>query len=154
QAPGQTAWVNLLKGAPTLILLDELPFYLVAAKSRMIGNSDLAQVTAIALSNLLVAVGKGELSQVCVVISDLTGSYTQGSGQIASVLHDLTKETDRSAMSLEPVRINTDEFYKILRKRIFANPPSEARVAAVAQEYAKSVRDARQMDITNESPEQ
>ena len=28
QAPGQTAWVNLLKGEPTLILLDELPPYL------------------------------------------------------------------------------------------------------------------------------
>jgi hypothetical protein len=154
QAPGQTAWINLLKGEPTLILLDELAFYLDAAKSKMIGNSDLAHVTAIALSNLLVAVGKGELSQVCVVLADLTGSYAQGSSQIASVLHDLTKETDRSAMSLEPVRINTDEFYKILRRRIFAEWPSDAEIAAVAEGYAKAVRDARQMDITNESPAQ
>jgi hypothetical protein len=78
QAPGQKAWINLLKGDPTLILLDELPPYFVAAKSKMIGNSDLAQVTAIALSNLLVAIGKGELSQVCLVISDLTDSYRGG----------------------------------------------------------------------------
>lgn len=27
QAPGQSAWINLLKGPPTLILLDELPPY-------------------------------------------------------------------------------------------------------------------------------
>jgi Protein of unknown function (DUF499)/Chitobiase/beta-hexosaminidase C-terminal domain len=153
QAPGQKAWINLLKGEPTLILLDELSPYFTAAKSKMIGNSDLAQVTAIALSNLLVAVGKGELSKVCLVISDLTGSYEEGSSQIASVLQDLTKETDRSAMSLEPVRINTDEFYKILRKRIFSKPPGAAEIASVAQEYANAVRDARQMDITNESPE-
>ena len=110
-------------------------------------------MTAIALSNLLVAVGKSELSQVCVVVSDLTGSYAEGSSQIASVLQDFTKETGRSAMSLEPVRINTDEFYKILRKRIFSKLPLEDEIAAVAQEYAKAVRDARQMDITNESPE-
>jgi hypothetical protein len=154
QAPGQTAWVNLLKGEPTLILLDELPPYLVAARSRMIGNSDLAQVTATALSNLLVAVGKDELSQVCVVVSDLRGTYAEGSSQIASVLHNLTTETERSAMSLEPVRINTDEFYRILRKRIFAELPGEAEVAAVAQAYGKAIREARQMDITNESPEQ
>jgi hypothetical protein len=36
QAPGQTAWVNLLKGEPTLILLDELPPYLENAKSKTI----------------------------------------------------------------------------------------------------------------------
>ena len=111
-----------------------LSFYFVAAKSKMIGNSDLAQVTAIALSNLLVAVGKSELSQVCVVVSDLTGSYAEGSSQIASVLQDFTKETGRSAMSLEPVRINTDEFYKILRKRIFSKLPLEDEIAAVAQD--------------------
>ena len=27
QAPGETAWINLLKGEPTIILLDELPPY-------------------------------------------------------------------------------------------------------------------------------
>ena len=33
QAPGQTAWINLLKGEPLLILLDEIPPYLENAKS-------------------------------------------------------------------------------------------------------------------------
>lgn len=156
QAPGQKAWVSLLKGDPTLILLDELPPYLVSAKSRTIGNSDLASVTATALSNLMVAVGKGDLANVCVVLSDLTGSYAEGVDRIASVLNDLSKETDRGAMNLEPVRINTDEFYHILRKRIFVTEelPSEEEINQVAQGYAKAVRDARQMDITNESPEQ
>jgi predicted AAA+ superfamily ATPase len=141
QAPGQKAWINLLKGDPTLILLDELPPYLVNAKSKAIGNSDLAQVTATALSNLLVAVGKGELANVCVVLSDLTGSYAEGVERIASILNDLSKETDRSAMNLEPVRINTDEFYHILRKRVFEEPPPESEIAALAQAYAKAVRD-------------
>ncbi|WP_296648910.1 DUF499 domain-containing protein, partial [Romboutsia sp. 13368] len=40
QAPGQSAWVNLLKGQPLLILLDEIPPYLVNAKSKAIGNSN------------------------------------------------------------------------------------------------------------------
>ena len=41
-APGQTAWVDLLKGDPLLILLDELPPYLDNAKSKQIGNSYLS----------------------------------------------------------------------------------------------------------------
>ena len=71
KAPGLTAWVNLLKGDPLVILLDEIPFYLVNAKSSVIGNSDLSDVTVTALSNLFIAAGKSELSNVCIVISDL-----------------------------------------------------------------------------------
>src|SRR2546425_13155222 len=85
-APGQTAWMNLLKGEPLLILLDELPPYFENARSKPIGNSDLAVVTTTALSNLLVAVGKNELANVCVVISDLKATYASGSGQITRAL--------------------------------------------------------------------
>lgn len=153
-APGQTAWVNLLRGDPLVIMLDELPPYFENAKSKSIGNSDLSVVSATALSNLLVAIGKDELSNVCLVITDLTASYAGGSQQIIQALNDLDKETGRSAMSLEPVRMNTDEFYLILRKRIFAELPDRETIAEVAQAYAKSIRDARQMDVTNASPEQ
>ncbi|MCF8004660.1 MAG: DUF499 domain-containing protein [Chromatiaceae bacterium] len=153
-APGQTAWVNLLKGDPLVIMLDELPPYFDNAKSKTIGNSDLSVVTATALSNLLVAIGKEELSNVCLVISDLKASYAGGSQQIVQALNELDKETGRTAMSLEPVRMNTDEFYQILRKRLFAKLPEPEQIAEVAQAYAKSVRDARQMDVTNVSPEQ
>jgi Protein of unknown function (DUF499)/Fn3 associated len=153
-APGQTAWVNLLKGAPLVIMLDELPPYFEYAKSKTIGNSDLSVVSSTALSNLLVAIGKDELANVCLVITDLTASYAGGSQQIIQALNELDRETGRTAMSLEPVRMNTDEFYQILRKRIFEDLPAKDEIAEVAQAYAKSVRDARQMDVTNASPEQ
>jgi len=57
-------------------------------------------------------------------------------------------------MSLEPVRMNSDELYHILRKRIFEKLPTESDITEVAQGYQKAIRDAKQMDITNESPEQ
>jgi len=155
QAPGQTAWVNLLKGEPTLILLDELPPYLNDARARAIGNSDLAQVSTAALSNLLVAVGKSELSNVCVVISDLRATtYGAGSERINEALNNLRNEVSRSAMVLEPVGLNTDELYRILRKRLFASLPAAADIKDVAAAYAQAVKDAKQMDITNASPEQ
>jgi len=154
QAPGQNAWVNLLAGETVLILLDELPPYFQNARSRPIASSDLAQVTATALSNLLVALGKEPCARVCLVISDLAASYQAGSDQLGSVLADFEKETNRSAMTLEPVRINSDELYHILRTRLFETLPGEEEIAEVAQAYARAFRDARQMGITNESPEQ
>ncbi len=153
-APGQTAWVNLLRGDPLVIMLDELPPYFVNAASKSIGNSDLSTVTTTALSNLLVAVGRDELRNVCLVISDLKASYGAGAARIGSALDDLEAETGRAAMNLEPVRMNTDEFYRILRKRIFETLPDEAEIGEVAQGYASAVREAKQMDVTNASPEQ
>lgn len=154
KAPGRTAWINLLKGEPTLILLDELPPYLDNAKSLAIGNSDLAKVTATALTNLFEAVAESELGNVCVVLTDLVGTYAEASAQIASVLQQLQSEAQRHSMNLTPVQINTDEFYHILRKRLFNAPPNDVQIDEVAQAYAKSVREAKQMDITAQSPEQ
>ena len=132
-APGQTAWVNLLQGEPLVIMLDELPPYFVNAASKSIGNSDLSVVTATALSNLLVAVNRDELRNVSLVVTELTGSYGAGGQQIINAMQDLEAETGRTAMNLEPVRMNTDEFYQILRKRIFETLPSEAEIEEVAQ---------------------
>ncbi len=154
QAPGQKAWENLFAGKTVLILLDELSPYFENACSKAIGNSDLAQVTATALSNLLVAVGKESCSRVCLVISDLAAAYEKGSAQIASVLADFEKETHRVAMTLEPVRLNSDELYYILRTRIFEKLPGSAEVNEVAQAYAHAIRSAKQMAITSESPEE
>lgn len=154
KAPGRTAWINLLKGEPTLILLDELPPYLDNAKSVAVGNSDLAKVTATALTNLFEAVAESELSNVCIVLTDLVGTYAEASAQISAVLEQLQNEAQRHSMNLTPVQINTDEFYHILRKRLFKTLPQDGQIDEVAQAYAKSVREAKQMDITAQSPEQ
>ena len=153
KAPGTTAWINLLRGEPTIIFLDELPPYLDNAQSIEVGNSDLSVVTATALSNLMVAVDRPELSNVCVVISDLNASYEGGSGALNKALDNLTKETNRSALPLEPVNAQGDELYHILRTRLFEEMPDESVIKAVAEEYAEAVKQAKQMDITNESPE-
>jgi len=152
-APGETAWINLLQGEPTIIFLDELPPYMDYIKSKEIGNSDLSVVTTTALANLLVAVNKAELSNVCVVISDLTASYEGGSDQINKALANLHKETNRSALRIEPVNPHGDELYHILRTRLFENMPNIEIIKSIANEYAKAVRDAREMDVTNASPD-
>jgi len=152
KAPGQTAWKNLLKGDPVVIMLDELPPYFENAKSHQIGNTDLSVVTGTALANLFIAVME-DLPNVCVIITDLTASYAEGSQHIVQALNNLHQEANRVAMDLEPVRMNTDEFYHILRKRIFETLPANNVVEEIAQGYAKALRDAKMMDITSASPE-
>ena len=153
-APGPSAWINLLKGEPLLILLDELPPYFEHAKAKTIGDANLSTVTTTALSNLLIAVNKADLENVCVVISDLKATYEEGSQQVLRALSNLENEVQRSAIRLEPVGINTDEVYHILRTRLFEDLPDSNVVLEVAKAYAQSVKDAKQMDLTNASPEQ
>ena len=154
QAPGVTSWINLLKGEPTLILLDELPPYLSNARTIAIGASNLAESTTTAISNLLVAVNKEELSNVVVVISDLSGAaYDSGAAGINAALDNLAQETHRSALRIEPVATQGDEIFNILRTRLFERLPDLALRDKVATAYAESVRKARQMDLTAETPE-
>jgi predicted AAA+ superfamily ATPase len=88
-----------------------------------------------------------------VVIADLKATYQGGSTQINHALEHLKNELGRSALTLEPVGLNTDEIYHILRKRLFLQLPEEKDIWEVARAYAQAVRDARQMDITSASPE-
>lgn len=152
-APGETAWINLLQGEPLLIMLDELPPYLENAKSKMIGNSDLCIVTTTALSNLFSALGKAQLSNVCLVISDLKATYESGSEIIRSTFKDLENEVNRSALNIEPVGSSSDEVYYILKKRLFETIPKAGEINQVAIGYKDAVSQAKQMGFTQMSAE-
>lgn len=154
QAPGQTAWVNLLKGEPLLILLDELPPYLENAKSKVIGDTNLAMITTTALANLFNAIAKEELSNVCLVISDLKASYESGSELLQSSFKELEGEINRFALNIEPVQQTSDEVYHILRKRLFKELPNNDEINEVANAYKTAVNEARQMGYTSISADQ
>ena len=153
KAPGLTAWINLLKGTPKIILFDELPPYLENAKSVGIGNTDLSVVTVTALSNLFTALNKPELSNVLVVISDLKATYQTGSALLQSSFNDLDNEINRGALDIVPVNSTSDEIYKILKTRIFKHLPSENEIVEISNAYKEAVSKAKQMNFTTYSPE-
>jgi predicted AAA+ superfamily ATPase len=153
QAPGVTSWVHLLKNKSVVILLDELPPYFNNARSIQIGASNLSEVTATALSNLLVAANREELSRVVIVISDLSSTaYTDGSLFINQALENFRQETQRNVVPIEPVATQGDEIFHILRTRLFETLPDKVVRDAVAVAYAKSVEQAKQMELTAETP--
>lgn len=154
-APGQSAWINLLKSdTPTLILLDELPPYLQNAKTMPVGTGTVADITTTALANLFNAVGKAELHNVCIVVSDLQATYEEGSQLLQKSFKELENEIERSAINIEPVGANTDDLYNILRTRLFEKVGSKEDIDEIAMEYRKAVVEARQMGYTNYSPEE
>lgn len=154
KAPGQSAWINLLKGQPTLILLDELPPYLEYARTITAGTGTLADITTNALSNLFNALGKAELHNVCLVISDLQATYEMGSGLIQKSFKNLENEIGRSSINIEPVGTTSDDLYHILRKRLFETTATEEEKHEIAMGYKEAVKEAKQMNYTNLSPEQ
>lgn len=152
-SPGQSAWINLLKDQPTLILLDELPPYLANAQAKTIGDSNLAVVTSNALANLFNAINSKELSNVLLVISDLSASWESGSEILQQTFRDLGNELSRFSIDLEPVSSTKDEVFDILKSRLFADLPNQPEIDQIAQEYKKSLETAKKLQLTNDSPE-
>jgi predicted AAA+ superfamily ATPase len=154
-APGQSAWINLLKSdIPTLILLDELPPYLQNARTIPVGTGTVADITTTALANLFNAVGKSELCNVCVVVSDLQATYEEGSQLLQRSFKELENEIERFAINIEPVGSNTDDLYNILRTRLFEKVGNKDDIDEIAAGYRKAVVEARQMGYTNYTPEE
>ena len=145
-APGQNAWIELLKGEPVLILLDEMPPYLSYLRTRQVGTGTLADITVTALANLFNALNKPELSNVCVVISDLNATYDNGSELINKSFKDIDGEISRTAINIEPVKATSDDLYLILKKRLFESLPEKEDIIEVATEYKDAVNKAKQVN--------
>lgn len=155
-APGPEAWKQLLKGAPTLLFLDELPPYLEYAVAVPVGNANLGTVTTAALANLFVAVS--QLDNVCLVLSDLAGSnYSLGQSSLSEAFNravqGVASESRRIAVPITPVNPNGDELYHILKKRLFEYVAADAEVVSVAGAYRDALREAHGMNLTTTSPE-
>ncbi|WP_455936304.1 DUF499 domain-containing protein, partial [Haemophilus sp.] len=106
------------------------------------------------LSNLLSALGKEQLSNVCLVISDLKATYESGSELLQTTFKELENEVGRSAIDIEPVGSSSDEIFYILRKRLFAEVANDNEVNEVAIGYKNAINEARKMQLTNTSAEQ
>ncbi len=154
-APGPEAWANLLRGEPLIIFLDELPPYLEYATSVPVGNSSLAVFTQTTLANLFVAVT--ELSNVCVVLSDLAGSnYTTGQEGLSTAFESaksaITNEAARIATPITPVSAGGDELFAILTKRLFSKTAGESDISRVGVAYRDAMQDATRMNLTSSDP--
>ncbi len=129
--------------------MDELPPYLSYLRTRQIGSGTEADITVTALANLFNAVNKGgELSNVCIVVSDLNATYETGSGLLEAAMKDLDNEISRTSMDIELVKATSDDLYMILKKKLFETLPDQADITEIAIGYKEAVNKVRQMNYT------
>jgi hypothetical protein len=133
-------WLEIIGDEPTLILLDELPPYLLNADTRSVGKGSLADLVTYTISNLLTAAIK--LPRCCVVIANLSGSYEAQTKDLARIMSNLQQESRRQAQIITPVQLAGNEIYEILKKRLFTELPAETVVDSVAEAFAAEVKAA------------
>ncbi len=147
--PSESAWVELLRGEPVLILLDELPPYFEAMRAKQVGATTLDTITTIALANLLNAIADGKLPNACLVMTDLRASaYGAGAAAVNAALQNLEGEANRVVTRIDPVRLNSDELYYILRTRLFQSVATPDEIEEVAVAYGRAIAEAHAMGIT------
>ncbi len=133
-------WMQIIGDEPTLILLDELPPYLLNADTRSVGKGSLADLVTYSISNLLTAAIK--LPRCCVVIANLSGSYEAQTKDLARIMSNLQQESRRQAQTITPVQLAGNEIYQILKKRLFIEMPDDGLVDSVAEAFAEQVKAA------------
>lgn len=158
QAPNERDWIQLIGDKPTLILLDELPPFFQYAMTQSVGGGTLAHVAVTAVSNLLSAALKKECPRLCIVLSNLSGSYEGASKEISALVaratRDLQNEAARQAKGITPVELGSDEIYSILRTRLLASAPDPRVVDAVASGFSDAISEAVRAKAVAKSAEQ
>ena len=152
KTPGIDEWVTVLGQEPVLILLDELPGYLQMAQGEPVGATTLGDLTIGALERLFNALPR--CPRACVVVTNLKDDvYLEGSGQLRTLIENLSKHYDRNAQAITPVQQNTGEVFAIVRKRLFDNLPPPERIDEVAQAYVAALQKAKRVDTIPSTPE-
>ena len=152
RTPGVDEWVAALGDEPVLILLDELPSYLEMAQGEPVGNSTLGDLTIGALERLFNALPR--CPRACVVVTNLKDDvYLDGSGQLRTLIENLTKQYDKHAQAITPVQQNSGEIYEIVRKRLFDELPPSDRIEEVARAYVSALQKAKRVDTIPTTPE-
>ena len=130
-APGGDALVALLKGGPSLILLDELLEYLISAGGVRIEQTTLRDETLSFLKRLTVAVGNVDNA---VLVYSLQSSKRE-SLEYTNLLHTVEHLAARKDQRREPVE--GDEILQVIQRRLLANPPDTSAASVTADAYGQ-----------------
>jgi hypothetical protein len=135
-SPGTVVLERLMKGQPTLIVLDEIARHLRAAKATTVGNSDLAAQVVAFLFSLM------DLAAACnhLVFVYALASSSDSFGEETIEIREAIQASARQERVLSP---STDvEIYNIVKQRIFSSVNDKAAEAA-AREYLGTYRASR-----------
>jgi len=79
-----------------------------------------------------------QLPRAVVIITDLNSAWEGGSLKLEGAIRAtniMNNEVSRSAINIEPVRLNSNELYDILRKRLFESTGTQADRDSVIEAF-------------------
>ena len=130
-APGGDALIELLKGGPSLILLDELLQYLISAGGIRIEQTTLRDETLSFLQRLTAAVGSVDNAVLVYALQSSKRESLEYTGLLQIVEHLAARKDQRR----EPVEGN--EILNVIQRRLLASPPDAIAAAATADAYGQ-----------------
>ena len=130
-APGADALVELLKGGPSLILLDELLQYLISAGGIRVEQTTLRDETLSFLHRLTTAVGS--VDNAALVFS--LQSSKRESLEYTNLLQTIEHLAARKDQRREPVAGN--EILNVIQRRLLAGAPDANAAAETASAYGQ-----------------
>ena len=132
--PGGEILGQLLAGAPSLLLLDEVLIYIVKARALKRLDTTVGQQALIFLQNLTEAVNQQRQAAMVYSLQASVGEAVQEEG----LLHALEHMAARVDARREPV--SGDEVLRVVQKRLFEDAGDAAVRAAVATTYGQLLR--------------
>lgn len=130
-APGGDALVELLKGGPSLILLDELLQYLISAGGIRVEKTTLRDETLSFLQRLTAAVGSVDDAALVYSLQSSKRESLEYTGLLQTVEHLAARKDQRR----EPVEGN--EILNVIQRRLLGGTPDAGAVAAAADAYGQ-----------------
>ena len=128
-APGGDAIIELLKGGPSLILLDELLEYLISAGGVRVEKTTLRDETLSFLKRMTVAVGNVEDAALVFSLQ----SSKRESLEYTSLLRTVEHLAARKDQRREPVEGN--EILNVIQRRLLARIPDQDAAARAAEAH-------------------
>lgn len=130
-APGGDVLIDLLRGAPSLILLDELLEYLISAGGVRIEQTTLRDETLSFLKRLTVAVGNVDNAVLVYSLQASDREAHEYTGLLRTVEHLAARKDQRR----EPVEGN--EILHVIQRRLLSRAPDESEAAASADVHVQ-----------------
>ena len=144
-APGADALVDLLKGGPSLILLDELLQYLISAGGIRVEQTTLRDETLSFLQRLTAAVGSVDDA---VLVYSLQSSKRE-SLEYTSLLNTVEHLAARKDQRREPVEGN--EILNVIQRRLLAGIPDASAATTAADAYGQVFTQMRRAHAQGEA---
>ena len=130
-APGGDVLVELLRGGPSLILVDELLQYLISAGGIHVGETKLRDETLSFLQRLTAAVGSVDDAALVYSLQSSKRESLEYTGLLQTVEHLAARKDQRR----EPVEGN--EILNVIQRRLLAGAPDAGAAAATADAYGQ-----------------